>query len=360
MVATAQRFAELLPGVEIHWSKRSLQGFADQPVDQLAAAYDLLVIDHPFVGAIAGSRIALPLDEHLPREFLDDQEQHSVGMSHRSYSYGGHQWALAIDAAAPVGGWRPEVIQAPAGDWAELLGLGRAGLVAVAALPVDSLMNFFMLCCTLGEEPCATPEKLIHPDTGAAALELLRELHSVCPPQCFEWNPIAVWEALASGGTLAYCPFAYGYSNYGRSGYARHRLRSGALPALGGQPCRSTLGGTGLAISAKCREPEAALAYAQFVASADCQTGIYWQSGGQPGYREAWLDEEANRACEGFFRDTLETVEAAWVRPRYPGYLAFQDEAGVVVQAYLRSGGSARETLLRLERSYLRSLPDCL
>jgi len=36
MVATAQRFQELNPGVEIRWEKRSLQEFADAPVDQLS------------------------------------------------------------------------------------------------------------------------------------------------------------------------------------------------------------------------------------------------------------------------------------------------------------------------------------
>ena len=61
MVATAQRFSELNPGVEITWEKRSLQAFADEPIDKLAERYDLLVIDHPWAGFAAGrSRAALP------------------------------------------------------------------------------------------------------------------------------------------------------------------------------------------------------------------------------------------------------------------------------------------------------------
>ena len=44
-VATAQRYQELHPEVEIRWEKRSLQAFADQSIKDLASHYDLLVID---------------------------------------------------------------------------------------------------------------------------------------------------------------------------------------------------------------------------------------------------------------------------------------------------------------------------
>jgi len=47
MVATAQRFAELYPNVQITWEKRSLQAFADYSIQELAERFDLLVIDHP-------------------------------------------------------------------------------------------------------------------------------------------------------------------------------------------------------------------------------------------------------------------------------------------------------------------------
>ncbi|HTS69631.1 MAG TPA: carbohydrate ABC transporter substrate-binding protein, partial [Terriglobia bacterium] len=110
LVATAQRFYELNPGVEVIWEKRSLQEFADQPIDQLAGRYDLLVIDHPWAGFAAAAGLLLPLDEHLPVPFLADQAANSVGASHQSYNFDGHQWALAIDAATPVAAWRPDLI----------------------------------------------------------------------------------------------------------------------------------------------------------------------------------------------------------------------------------------------------------
>lgn len=318
MVATAQRFGERHPGVEIVWEKRSLQQFADQPIQKLAESFDLLVIDHPFVGYAAAHPVLLPLDEHLPAGYLADQAANSVGQSHASYSYGGHQWALAIDAATPVAAWRPDLLARPPGTWEELLALARQGRVAVPGVAVDCLMHAMMLCQSA--------------ELTEVALLKLRELYALCPAECFEWNPIRVFEALTTQNELAYCPFAYGYSNYSRAGYAERQLRFGDVV----DGICTTLGGTGLAISARCCERETALAYAQYVASAECQRTLYWQSGGQPGHRAAWLDAEANRATDNYFLNTLPTLDRAWVRPRYDGYLHFQDTAGPIVREFLQ------------------------
>ena len=80
MVATAQRFEELHPEVRIVWEKRSLQAFGDNPIGKLAEEFDLLVIDHPSVGEAAD--FLLPLDDHLPADFIDELALASVGQSH--------------------------------------------------------------------------------------------------------------------------------------------------------------------------------------------------------------------------------------------------------------------------------------
>jgi multiple sugar transport system substrate-binding protein len=358
MVATAQRFAEIHTGVEIVWQKRSLQAFGDQPLEQLVRQFDLLVIDHPFVGYAATNPVILALDEYLPAEFLADQAMNSVGKSYESYVYGaaGHLWALPIDAATPVSAWRPDLLERPPATWEELLSLARRGMVAVPAIPIDSLMNFYMLCIGLGQEPCATHERVVGGEIGAAALEHLREVVSYCEPACLDRNPIQTYEALASGSRVAYCPFAYGYTNYSRSGYASHILRFGGLIQFNGAPLRSTLGGTGLAISRSCRQPEVALAYAQYVASPACQRGLYVAAGGQPGHRSAWLDDTANATTGNFFRDTLPTLDGAFLRPRYQGYMHFQDQAGLVVHRYLHEGGDPRTAVAELDRLYHHSL----
>ncbi len=46
--------------------------------------------------------------------------------------------------------------------------------------------------------------------------------------------------------------------------------------------CQSTLGGTGLAISAACQAPQVALEYAMFSASPLIQRTLFFENGGQP------------------------------------------------------------------------------
>jgi multiple sugar transport system substrate-binding protein len=344
MLATAQRFAETHPNIEIAWETRSLQSFADEPLEILAERYDLLVIDHPSCGRAAAGGFLLPLDETLPTDLLRDLEENSVGESCASYGYAGQRWALPIDAAAPVSFCRSDLLEL-AGEtapetWDDLMRLARKGLVLVSGLAIDSLMHFFMLCLALGEEPFVTPDEVGSAAVGEEAMRLLRELLEPCPRECLRANPIAIWNRLAASSREAYCPFAYGYSNYSRHGYAEHLVQAGELVSFRGAPLKSTLGGAGLAISARCKDVPVAAAYAEYVAGRRCQSTLYFDSGGQPGHRGAWLDAEVNRRSSDFFVKTLPVLDRAWVRPRFDGYLDFQQRASEALHAYLCDGGN--------------------
>jgi multiple sugar transport system substrate-binding protein len=359
MVATAQRFSELQPEVSIAWQKRSLQQFADAPLADLAARFDLLVIDHPSIGEAVHHNLLLPLDEYLPAEYLADQAANSVGKSHESYHYDGHQYALATDAATPISGWRPDLLARAEAKlpvtWEDLLALARRGLVTVPAIPIDSLMNFFMLANALDAEPFATETVVIPKPQGVEALQRLRELVQLSGPGSLDRNPIRTWQLLADSDQVALCPFAYGYSNYSRHGYAANVLQTGGLVTLNGRPLRSTLGGAGLAISRRCKYPEQALAYAQYAADPNIQKTIYTHSGGQPGHRAAWLDPSVNAASNNFFVNTLPTLDAAWVRPRFQGFIAFQELASNLVHNYLLHGGAESSVLDRMDQALQRS-----
>jgi multiple sugar transport system substrate-binding protein len=355
LIATAQRFTELNPDIVIRWQKRSLKDFGDLALNQLGQEFDLLVIDHPFVGMAAEQNMLVPLEQYISAEFLQDQAQHSVGKSNASYLYRGNQLALAIDTAAPISGWRSDLLEkarvsAPS-TWTELLALARRGLVVIPSVPIDTLMHLYMLCIALGEEPLSRPDRFTSNEVVMRALEMLRELADLVSPESSKFNPIKVWELLAVSDKVAYCPFAYGYSNYSRDGYAKQWLEVGGLISVDGQSrLRSTLGGAGLAISSRCRSIESAAAYCQYVAGAECQNHLYFDSGGQPGHRSAWSNVEVNRRSHGFFRKTLETLDEAWLRPRWTGYHDFQNKAAQVVHRCVWRKEDPRDVVSTLNR----------
>jgi multiple sugar transport system substrate-binding protein len=360
MVATAQRFSELNPQVEITWEKRSLQQFADFSIQELAARFDLLVIDHPWAGFAAKTQSILPLDKYLSKAYLDDQRDQTVGHSFESYAYDGHQWALPIDAATPVASSRPDLLEKN-GFWLpatfeDLLQLANKGLVAFAGIPIDVLMNFYTFCCSLGEDPCQLEDLIISRDTGVKALQLYRELASKIHPDNFKRNPIQVYETMTLSDEIAYCPFAYGYSNYSRTGYAGKLLHFHDMITLNGENnLRSTLGGTGLAVSAASAHKEMAVKYAEYVASPGCQQTVFFENGGQPGHLSAWKDAEVNRKSSDFFANTLPALQRAFLRPRYHGHMFFQDHAGDIVRDYLMNGGNELKVLEKMNNLYVES-----
>ena len=362
LVATAQRFSELNPGVTVEWEKRSLKAFEEFPVEKLAADYDLIVLDHPFVGHAARHRLLLPLDGEIPGAYLAEQSGNSVGASHASYSFAGRQWALAIDAAAPVAFWREDLlarhgIPVPK-TWEEVLELAKAGRVEVPAAPINCLMNFYALCIALGEEPFRSRDRVVGEDVGRRALARLRDLLGHCDSGAWARNPIGSHEKVASGDNsdVVYCPFAYGYSNYARAGYAARRLAFGEPPTINGAPARTTLGGTGLAVSALRPHGKEAVAYAAYSASPETQATIFAQAGGQPGHRLAWQSPDNNAATGNYFSRTLPVLDRAYVRPRYCGHMKFQAAAGTVVHSALQGSLSDAKALGLVDGHYVESL----
>lgn len=362
MVATAQRYEELCPAVEIVWTKRTLQEFADKSVTDLAMEYDLLVIDHPWTGHAAAKGMLAAFDDYLSADFLADQRANSVGKSHESYNFLGKQWALATDAATPVAASRPDLLQAlqvalPR-TFEDVLVLAKTGKVGFSLLPIDSLMHFYGLCCSLGEEPCQDNEKVISDTVGIKVLKLFKSLADELDPGFYEKNPFKVFEEMTQRDEIAYCPFAYGYSNYARAGYARKVLHFHDLVSLNGTPMISTLGGAGLAVSSQGKHIDVAMDYARFVATPEVQKTLYVENGGQPGHLGAWKNEQVNAATANYFSNTLPALDRAYLRPRYDGHLYFQDHAGDIVVDYLRDGGDEKAVLDKMNAMYRESLVD--
>lgn len=360
MVATAQRFSELNPDIEISWEKRSLQEFADASIEDLAKRFDLLVIDHPWTGFGAATNTILPLSDYLSTEYIKDQETNTVGRSYGSYVFSNKLWALPIDAATPIAAARLDILEKQGlkvpETYDDLLALSKKGLVAFAGIPVDSLMTFYSFCCSLGEAPFQSQEKVISVTIGKKALQMHRELAQLIDPANFNRNPIQVYEAMINSDEIAYCPFAYGYSNYSRTGYGKNLLHFYDLVKLNDQPMISSLGGTGLAVSAFSQHISEAIKYAEFTGSSPVQQNIFADNGGQPGHLQAWKNERINGITHDYFKNTLPALERAFLRPRYAGHMFFQDQAGDVVRDYLMNGGNEETILEKMNTLYAKSL----
>jgi multiple sugar transport system substrate-binding protein len=360
MLATAARHSETHPDVRIEWEARSLQGFADHPIRDLAEEFDLLVLDHPFMGTVAKGGYLVPLDNCISAEVLSSLRSESVGASHESYFYEGHQWALAIDAAAQVAGYRPDLLAAAGmtvpSTWDEVSALARIGpgFVTTPLLPVDSFCSFLTLCTSCGETPFAAgSHKVVGKEAGESSLHQLKALREYAIKEAHELNPIAVWEKMSSTDEIAYCPIAFGYSNYARPGYRRAPIHFTNIPSRPPRgPMGSVLGGAGLAISARCKELSAAVDYALWVASAECQKTIYVQSGGQPGNRKAWIDRGINEMSNHYFEATLPTLEQAFLRPRFAGFVEFQSQASNVISNFLLEKYSSAAALDSLDECF--------
>jgi multiple sugar transport system substrate-binding protein len=175
LLAASQRYNELHADVEIRWTKRSLQEFADSPIEKLTKDYDLLIIDHPWVGCAAATNCVLPLDEYLCDDYLQEQAENSVGFSHESYQYENKQWALAIDAATPAASYRKDLLDknnvTVPQTWEDVIALAKIGRVAVPAIPIDLLMNFYTFCIANGNTPFANDEEVIDLKTGLKAIQ---------------------------------------------------------------------------------------------------------------------------------------------------------------------------------------------
>ena len=349
---TMPLFQQRHPDIDIEWSARPLAGFEFTSVDALAEDYDLIILDHPFMGAVAASGSLAPLNEidGLSREQF-------VGPSLDTYRMKGSLWALPVDAACQVAVSRPDLMstlgsEAPK-SWTELIALGakarrKSMRLAIGLAGVHSLMTFFTLMANLGT-PCATAQEEPFADrhTARAVFGLMRELLEFCPPEVFGWNSIRLHDEMVARDDLVFCPAVYCYATYAEADQ-RRPLRFHDLPGPTG-PSGSTIGGTGLAISAKCKHRQAAFDYLRFAAELTTQHA-FAEHHGQPARREPWLDEAINARFGGCYRDTLATMEGCWIRPRYDGYLAFQEKAGELVEAHLRGDVSEDALLSQFER----------
>jgi multiple sugar transport system substrate-binding protein len=361
LVTTAQRFEEQHPCVRIQWEKRSLHEFGHADIATLAHHFDLLVIDHPMTGDAEATGVLTDLLPLLSFDEIKDLQDDSLGPSFSSYMYHGRLYALPIDAAAPAASFRPDLFEQHGLKepkvWDDVMVLARLGWVRMPAFSADLFLNFLGLCVSRGSAVADGPEQLVDHEIAAQCLEQLRELANLMPDEIYRMNPIALYERMSDEDSIAYCPFAYTYSNYSRNGFGTKHVRFSNPVALDGDiPIRTVLGGTGIAISADCKDTALALEYSLFVAGRTCQRTLYGISGGQPARRSAWHDPLLNQITDDFFLRTSASIETAYVRPRYSGYVGLQERAGEAIVEYCKHRGNTQQVLEQMDTLYRASL----
>jgi multiple sugar transport system substrate-binding protein len=153
---------------------------------------------------------------------------------------------------------------------------------------------------------------------------------------------------MTQGDEIAYCPLAFGYSNYARNSPDDAVLTFSGIPGVRG----GLLGGAGVAISKFSEHSQKAAEFAVWVSSGEVQAGVYTHAGGQPGNLVAWQDDTCNALTNNFFRNTLATLEHAYMRPRDAGFVQFQEFMGERIHTFLRSEDNPKNCIQDLRDAF--------
>ena len=364
LARSAPQFTAEHADIKIEWSRRSLRDFGVQPVEVLAEKFDLLVIDHPFSGRARTSGCLHDLRALFPSDFLAMLERQSVGPSTRSYDYGG-LWALPTDAACQVASYRPDLLAAlgndtPPRDFDEVIDLGerarKAGQwLALPSCRSDAACLVASLSANLGKPISGDRDHLLPCDVFGMVLECLQLLISLSYPDSTGWNPIRTYDAMSEGDDIVYVPFGFGYTNYSRRGVAKP-LRFTTIAGPGLDPkAGAILGGAGCAISTRCADIDAAVTYLTWLHRPTYQAGDYFHNGGQPGLRTAWTNPDLDRQAGLFFSGTLETLDKAFLRPRFDGFIHAFEHMGLLVHRWLAEGGDRAAIIRSSNEAFARA-----
>ena len=360
MIATSNEFNILNSGnVSINWDKRSLQAFADRPIEEMTSEYDLIVIDYPHVGEVAAKNLLAQFDIPSYDGKLSKLKSESVGRSFESYRVDDHQWALPIDAATQVAAYRKDLIGSLPKNWNDLIDLAKQSKVLWPLKPVHAMSSFYSIYNNIGETFNPLNRNFVLKDQSIKTLKMIKSIADLLPKQCFSMDPIDTAESMSENNHEVYCPYLYGFSNYSRQSFKANILfYTNVLDLSGKGPAGTHLGGTGIAVSSQSKHKNYAMDYAYWIASSECQKKTYYENGGQPGKAIAWEDQKINNETNNFFSNTRQTLEDAWVRPKHNGYMNFQDEGGNIINEYLQNSGDEEKIYEKLKSEYKQSFKD--
>jgi multiple sugar transport system substrate-binding protein len=400
-----EAFAKERPSPAVSWDRQSLADFEARPVTELARQYDVMIIDHPGLGAAIAAGAIQPLRRLVPREVIEEWKATSFVPTWDSYVIGGQPWALPVDAATQVSVYRPDLLPAAPGAWAEVPALAREHRVALCLGGPHAFLAVLGMCVP-GESPpdrellpvardlLPAARDLLPAECAVTAIELLRAIWRHADQEVSAGDPIAVHEAMAAATDLAYCPLAYGYASYARPAPGRHALRWADAPrSLRSDRPGTVLGGTGLAISALSGsgnygsvlsetelswaglsgaglsgaglsgaglsgsenygpDPGEVLAFLRAFWTAEVQAGLVPDQAGQSAHVAAWDSPRVDRDWGGYYSSTRRSLAAAWIRPRDDGWIGLQERAGNLVREAVTGAADAAAVVAAINSEY--------
>lgn len=351
LLQTTESFERENPDIQIRWKRRTLKEFGDYPVEKLAKEYDLLLIDHPFSGEASKKNILVDYKKYLSPEEMKIRAEQELGSTHRCYSYDGKQLAFSVDIAAMVGVARDDLMEqsgyALPKNFEDILKLGEeSGKVAAPLGSTDIWCIFLSLGAAYKGNDFITRDRI---DWEAAkwAVEQIYRLKAATIPGCLDRNPVQIMNQMSEEDNILYAPFCFGYVNYSWK-KRKKPLSFYNIPLWEGAKTAPILGGVGIAVSASSPNIEAAVQYAEYVTRPDVQANEYFLSGGQPGQKDAWLSRRNNELAGNFFYNTVDTIEHAYLRPRFPGWNVFQEKGGELINRGVRDNIPPEEIIKRV------------
>ncbi|NNK76189.1 MAG: extracellular solute-binding protein [Maribacter sp.] len=359
LVALSNRFMQSHPDLKIKWDIRSLKEFGDMPIEDLIEAYDLITIDHPYMGQAHKNELLLDLKGFICTERLAILENAYVDHCFDSYEYENHLYALPIDAAALVAAKRDDLflelgLTTPT-THEELKRcyktIPNGYSVAWPLCPTDMWCSFLTFCAQEGGRDFIQNYE-IDRGIGTRAIDQLKLHLGFLHPDSINWNPIQVLDKMAEEEEIVYAPYLFGYTNYSRKGYAKNRLSFLDSPINPMHSVSTILGGVGLAVSTTCRHKEIAVELLDYIADPDIQAEYYFQHQGQPAGLLAWQSETNNTLCNDFFNNTMTTMQNAYVRPQHPGWNQFQEQGADLIHAGIIQNIAAEAMIKDLNERY--------
>jgi len=355
--AAAQPLAD---GGALTWDKQPLEGFESHPIADICARYDIVVLDHPHVGEAVARRCLQPLDALFSRQALENIRVAVIGPCYDSYTYAGKPWALPLDAATQVMATRADLLDddPPLDLWSDIMSHAAAGKTALSLAGPHAVLTFLSIAAAAGQTPPHDEDTLVSVPGSEAAWHVMRAMYAHMPKHAVARNPIELLDHMTHADDIALCPLIYGYVNYSQVHAQGRRITYRNAPRFTPTGRRgSTLGGTGLAISAHCTPSPALLQHLHALMQPAAQHGWIPDHAGQPSLTSAWQDARINAAAGNFYQNTRETICAAYVRPRHDGYIAFQSAASAMLREALTHGLSHTHVYGKLNSLHRRHRP---